>query len=554
MDINDLPKDQVFNRDMKVLPIDKINQQKEMLKDMKSIQKAEDQLHELQRELDKVKMEQSVSNSGDVIKSDDQNKRHTNRSHYHLIDPSGGNTSNSDYNRIYELEEELFQTREQLNRAETALANKSWAPPHQLQLWLQLTHELELNHYNTKRQAAETQLAAAKEGCDKLKKKRSTFFGSLRVAHGSSIDDVDNRILQAKKALSEITKEFKERSFRWQQIEGLCGFAIVHNRGIESIQAEIAHLNANIDDGFLVEMESEPLKSPVIAKFGFNPFERSFRSSHSSDHKSSLNTSSTSSSYHYQHHLQANQQNNNLTHNNSNNYLQAKLSRTEASNGVVSVNYHQESTDGSSESDLDAPSTPHQQFNQQQSLINQEKVTFTLGEGALDADASLADESHNQSPHRRTWSSMRRAPRQSRRKDKKTIEKSKSCSLNIVEGKPANETEGVDKDQLHGRKDNLSNQSRLSLKASPNKTSVNDFDAHNSSPDQSETTDEDRAISDQEKSKDEHKETVGRSASSTLLDRHSFSFYLKGARKPFNFMSQKRKKSSPSELTPEALQ
>lgn len=39
----------------------------------------------------------------------------------------------------------------------------SWSNSEGLQLWLQLTHEVEVQYYNVKRQAAELQLASAKE-------------------------------------------------------------------------------------------------------------------------------------------------------------------------------------------------------------------------------------------------------------------------------------------------------------------------------------------------------------------------------------------------------
>lgn len=64
-------------------------------------------------------------------------------------------------------------------------------------------------------------------------------MGSFRVAHGSSIDDVDNRILQAKAALSEVTKDLQERLHRWKQIENFCGFSVVHNPGILHLQTQL---------------------------------------------------------------------------------------------------------------------------------------------------------------------------------------------------------------------------------------------------------------------------------------------------------------------------
>ena len=81
------------------------------------------------------------------------------RSKYH---PNKGEASHHHFH--HQLEEELRITRERLFRAENSLANKKWSPPYQLQLWLQLTYELELANCTAKRQAAEAQLIAAKDG------------------------------------------------------------------------------------------------------------------------------------------------------------------------------------------------------------------------------------------------------------------------------------------------------------------------------------------------------------------------------------------------------
>uniref|UniRef100_F6QSU2 Stromal interaction molecule 2 n=1 Tax=Monodelphis domestica TaxID=13616 RepID=F6QSU2_MONDO len=145
-------------------------------------------------------------------------------------------------------EQELEQVRMALKKAEKEFElRSSWSVPDALQKWLQLTHEVEVQYYNIKRQNAEMQLAIAKDEvaasyliqAEKIKKKRNTVFGTLHVAHSSSLDEVDHKILEAKKALSELTTCLRERLFRWQQIEKICGFQIAHNSGLPSLTSSL---------------------------------------------------------------------------------------------------------------------------------------------------------------------------------------------------------------------------------------------------------------------------------------------------------------------------
>uniref|UniRef100_A0A3Q2VSZ2 Stromal interaction molecule 1a n=1 Tax=Haplochromis burtoni TaxID=8153 RepID=A0A3Q2VSZ2_HAPBU len=80
----------------------------------------------------------------------------------------------------------------------------------------------------------------------KIKKKRNTLFGTFHVAHSSSLDDVDHKILAAKQALGEVTAALRERLHRWQQIEILTGFTIVNNPGLPSLASAL-----NLDPTFM---------------------------------------------------------------------------------------------------------------------------------------------------------------------------------------------------------------------------------------------------------------------------------------------------------------
>ncbi|XP_026697095.1 stromal interaction molecule 1 isoform X1 [Athene cunicularia] len=186
-----------------------------------------------------------------------------------------------------------------LKNAEKELESHcSWAAPEALQKWLQLTHEVEVQYYNIKKQNAEKQLLVAKEGAEKIKKKRNTLFGTFHVAHSSSLDDVDHKILTAKQALSEVTAALRERLHRWQQIELLCGFQIVNNPGIHTLASAL-----NIDPSWMgtprpnpshfimtddVDDLDEELVSPMSIQYAAWLFGRRFsdRSSLSSEDQS----------------------------------------------------------------------------------------------------------------------------------------------------------------------------------------------------------------------------------------------------------------------------
>ncbi|XP_053312714.1 stromal interaction molecule 1 isoform X2 [Spea bombifrons] len=209
---------------------------KKMMKDLEGLHRAEQSLHDLQErlqkaqeehrtvEVEKVHLEKKLQNEISLAKQEAQRLRE-------LREGTENELSRQKY-----AEQELEQVRMALRNAEKELdSHSSWCPPDALQKWLQLTHEVEVQYYNIKKQNAERQLLLAKEGAEKIKKKRNTLFGTFHVAHSSSLDDVDHKILTAKQALSEVTAALRERLHRWQKIEALCGFQIVNNPGFHAL-------------------------------------------------------------------------------------------------------------------------------------------------------------------------------------------------------------------------------------------------------------------------------------------------------------------------------
>lgn len=213
---------------------------KKMMKDLEGLHRAEQSLHDLQERLQKAQEEHRTVEVEKVhLEKKLQNEISLAKQEAHRLRELREGTENELSRQKY-AEQELEQVRMALKNAEKELeSHNNWSAPESLQKWLQLTHEVEVQYYNIKKQNAEKQLMLAKEGAEKIKKKRNTLFGTFHVAHSSSLDDVDHKILSAKQALSEVTAALRERLHRWHQIEMLCGFQIVNNPGLHVLMTSL---------------------------------------------------------------------------------------------------------------------------------------------------------------------------------------------------------------------------------------------------------------------------------------------------------------------------
>ncbi|XP_058526221.1 stromal interaction molecule 2 isoform X1 [Ochotona princeps] len=170
-----------------------------MMKDLESLQTAEQSLMDLQERLEKAQEE----NRNVAVEKQNLERKMMDEINYakeeacRLRELREG--AECELSRRQYAEQELEQVRMALKKAEKEFElRSSWSVPDALQKWLQLTHEVEVQYYNIKRQNAEMQLAIAKDEAEKIKKKRNTVFGTLHVAHSSSLDEVDHKILEAK--------------------------------------------------------------------------------------------------------------------------------------------------------------------------------------------------------------------------------------------------------------------------------------------------------------------------------------------------------------------
>ncbi|XP_073954650.1 stromal interaction molecule homolog isoform X3 [Choristoneura fumiferana] len=221
------------------------HQVQRMLRDMEQLRRAELALDDMQKELEKARLEQESATT---------EKRNLEKKLREAGDTPLLNSASSDL-EVTQLKAEIEMLRGELRRAEGELEDRCWAPPSGLQQWLQLTHEVENRSYLRKKQQADMQLQQARDACEKLRKKRSSLVGAFVSTHGKSIDDVDRSIVEARTALNEVTQELQERMHRWKQIERLCGFNIINNNGLQFLESTL-YRNANGRPGTRVRMSS----------------------------------------------------------------------------------------------------------------------------------------------------------------------------------------------------------------------------------------------------------------------------------------------------------
>nr|XP_034836665.1 stromal interaction molecule homolog isoform X2 [Maniola hyperantus] len=205
------------------------HQVQRMLRDMEQLRKAEMALDDMQKELEKARLEQENVTT---------EKKNLEKKLREAGDTPTLNAASSDL-EVTQLKTEIEMLRAELRRAEGELEDRCWAPPPGLQQWLQLTHEVENRSYLRKKQQADMQLQQARDACEKLRKKRSSLVGAFVSTHGKSIDDVDRSIVEARTALNEVTQELQERMHRWKQIERLCGFNVINNNGLQFLESTL---------------------------------------------------------------------------------------------------------------------------------------------------------------------------------------------------------------------------------------------------------------------------------------------------------------------------
>lgn len=222
---------------------------KTMQDSLETLQKAEDQMLELQQELNKALKAQeavvtekrnlehqlemqrqfSASSISDQSKSVGSNSIGIGSSSSSSNNNNKQQNSNSDNNSLHtaKLELELKNLRKELQETHDSMSAKKFRAPFQLRSLLQTTYDIESQYYNEKKLNLESKATEVKLRNQKLQKKKTSFLGYYKMAQENSLEEDINTIVEVKEAIMQVTKEIKERSERWRAIEEHCGCSFI---------------------------------------------------------------------------------------------------------------------------------------------------------------------------------------------------------------------------------------------------------------------------------------------------------------------------------------
>lgn len=202
---------------------------------LESLQKAEDQMLDLQQELNKaLKAQEAVATEKKNLEHQLEMQRQFSASslpeHAKANSDSkltrGASEEIDTDAQISKLEEEVRCLREELQEAYDAMAAKKFRAPFPLRTLLQSTYNIESQYYNEKKLNLESKATEVKLRNQKLQKKKTSFLGYYKMAQENSLEEDINTIVEVKEAIMQVTKEIKERGERWKAIEELCGCSL----------------------------------------------------------------------------------------------------------------------------------------------------------------------------------------------------------------------------------------------------------------------------------------------------------------------------------------
>lgn len=124
--------------------------------------------------------------------------------------------------------QELQQELEKAQKAQEAgsIEAEKFRAPFPLRSLLKQTYKIESQYYQEKKLNLESKATEVKLRNQKLQKKKTSFLGYYKMAQENSLEEDLNTIVEVKEAITQVTKEIKERNERWRAIEELCGCSL----------------------------------------------------------------------------------------------------------------------------------------------------------------------------------------------------------------------------------------------------------------------------------------------------------------------------------------
>lgn len=209
-----------------------------------SIQKADDQISELQKELERsLKAQEAVATEKKNLEHQLEMQRQYSASSLINGDTSKPNkrsvasNSNGDADnasqeqtsnqiQIEKLETQVKILRRELKDTNDSLTARKFRAPQSLRNLLKHTYDLESHYYNEKKLNLEAKATEMKLRNQKLQKKKTSFLGYYKIAQENSLEDDLNTIVEVKEAFQKMTREIKERNDRWREIEEFCNCSL----------------------------------------------------------------------------------------------------------------------------------------------------------------------------------------------------------------------------------------------------------------------------------------------------------------------------------------
>lgn len=197
---------------------------------LESLQKAEDQMLDLQQELNKaLKAQEAVATEKKNLEHQLEMQRQFSASSLSDQGKSISDNKGSELDpgpQILKLEEEVRCLRQELQESYDAMTAKKFRAPFPLRTLLQATYNIESQYYYEKKLNLETKATDVKLRNQKLQKKKTSFLGYYKMAQENSLEEDINTIVEVKEAIMQVTKEIRERGERWKAIEELCGCSL----------------------------------------------------------------------------------------------------------------------------------------------------------------------------------------------------------------------------------------------------------------------------------------------------------------------------------------